>query len=64
MTYATRDGRVVVIGIMVPTLIVSTSSMHVRLPIPYEHPLSFWVVMGLSAVALPVFMYLWRRKKW
>jgi len=56
--------NIITIGIMVPTLIVSIFSMNVRLPIPYEHPLSFWLVMGLSAVALFLFMYLWWRKKW
>jgi len=48
----------------VPTLIVSIFSMNVRLPIPYGHPLAFWLVMALSAAALSIFMYFWWRKKW
>jgi magnesium transporter len=56
--------NIITIGIMVPTLIVSIFSMNVRLPVPHENPLSFWLVMGLSAVALFLFMYLWWRKKW
>lgn len=56
--------NIITIGIMVPTLIVSIFSMNVRLPIAHESALSFWLVMGLSAVALFVFMYLWWRKKW
>lgn len=56
--------NIITIGIMVPTLIVSIFSMNVRLPIPYEHPLAFWLVMGMSAAALSIFMYFWWRKKW
>jgi magnesium transporter len=56
--------NIITIGIMVPTLIVSIFSMNVRLPIPYEHPLAFWLVMALSAAALSIFMYFWWRKKW
>lgn len=56
--------NIITIGIMVPTLVVSIFSMNVRLPIPSQHPLAFWLVMGLSAAALSIFMYFWWRKKW
>ncbi|MBN2465901.1 magnesium transporter CorA family protein [candidate division WOR-3 bacterium] len=56
--------NIITIGIMVPTLIVSVFSMNVRLPVAHESPLSFWLVMGLSAVSLVAFMFFWWRKKW
>jgi magnesium transporter len=56
--------NIITIAIMVPTLVVSVFSMNVRLPIPFQHPLSFWLVMGMSAAALALFMYLWWRKRW
>lgn len=56
--------NIITIAIMVPTLVVSIFSMNVRLPISFEHPLSFWLVMGMSAAALAIFMYLWWRKRW
>jgi magnesium transporter len=56
--------NIITIAIMVPTLVVSVFSMNVRLPVPHEHPLSFWLVMGLSGAALAIFMYFWWRKRW
>ncbi len=56
--------NIITIGIMVPTLIVSIFSMNVRLPINNTHPLTFWVIMGMSGAALAIFMYFWWRKKW
>jgi magnesium transporter len=56
--------NIITIGIMVPTLIVSIFSMNVRLPVAHENPVSFWLVMGLSAISLVAFMFFWWRKKW
>lgn len=54
----------VTICLQVPTMVVSVFSMNVSLPIAYDHPLSFWFVMTLSATALAGFLVLWRWKRW
>jgi magnesium transporter len=56
--------NIITIAIMVPTLVVSIFSMNVKLPLSDTHPLAFWVIMGLAATSLVVFMYFWWRKKW
>jgi magnesium transporter len=56
--------NIITIGIMVPTLVVSIFSMNVKLPISEDHPMAFWVIMGMAGVALAIFMYFWWRKKW
>jgi magnesium transporter len=56
--------NIITIAIMVPTLVVSVFSMNVALPFVQNHPASFWVILGLGAAALAVFMYIWRRKRW
>jgi magnesium transporter len=56
--------NIITLGIMVPSLIVSIFSMNVKMPFNSEHPLAFWVIMALGLVALGVFMFIWRRKRW
>ncbi len=55
--------NLITIGIMVPTFIVSAFSMNVDIPIQ-EHPLAFWIIMGMALVSVVVFMILWRFKRW
>ena len=51
--------NIITVGIMVPTFIVSAFSMNVKIPFE-EHPWAFWIIMGMSAVALSIFMLVWR----
>ncbi len=55
---------IVTICLQVPTMIVSIFSMNVPLPIPSNVPWAFWFVMFLSALAMCVFMVIWRLRKW
>lgn len=55
---------IITICLQVPTMVVSIFSMNVMLPIAYDSPLSFWLVLGLSATALLGFMTLWRWRRW
>ena len=54
----------ITIGIMVPTLIVSIFSMNVDLPLPRNHPSSFWIIIGMALVSVVAFFFFWKRKKW
>jgi magnesium transporter len=52
--------NIITIGIMVPTLVVSVFSMNVRIPMEdLEH--AFWLIMGLAACSVAVFLMVWRR---
>jgi magnesium transporter len=55
--------NIITICIMVPTLVVSIFSMNVTIPLA-EHPLAFWMIMGLALVTAGGFMAFWRYKKW
>ena len=55
--------NIITIGIMVPTFVVSAFSMNVGLPLA-DHPLAFYIVMGLALVSVLGFLSFWRRKKW
>jgi magnesium transporter len=55
---------IITIGIMVPTLIVSIFSMNVDLPLPRNHPSSFWIIIGMALVSVVAFFFFWKRKKW
>jgi magnesium transporter len=55
--------NIITIAIMVPTFVVSAFSMNVGLPLQ-NHPLAFWIVMGMALVSVLGFTYLWRRKRW
>jgi magnesium transporter len=47
---------------MVPTLVVSVFSMNVKIPFQ-QHPLAFWIIMGIAITALLLFLLLWHRRK-
>jgi magnesium transporter len=55
--------NIITIGIMVPTFVVSAFSMNVKIPIQ-DHPLAFWMIIGLALVSVAGFMIFWRFKKW
>nr|HRD19162.1 magnesium transporter CorA family protein [Candidatus Neomarinimicrobiota bacterium] len=48
---------IITIGIMVPTLIVSIFSMNVDLPLPRNHPSSFWIIIGMALVSVVAFFF-------
>ncbi len=54
----------ITICLQVPTMVVSIFSMNVDLPILPGNPLSFWFVVGLSVLALVIFMGVWKWRKW
>lgn len=49
--------------IMLPTFVVSTFSMNVKIPFAW-HEHAFWMINGLAALAALIFSVLWWRKKW
>jgi magnesium transporter len=49
--------------IMLPTLVVSTFSMNVKIPLAW-HEHAFWMINGLAALAALIFSVFWWRKKW
>jgi magnesium transporter len=55
--------NVLTIAIMVPTFVVSAFSMNVSIPFE-DHPLAFYIVMGLALASVLGFLSFWRRKKW
>ncbi|MCX6826020.1 MAG: magnesium transporter CorA family protein [candidate division Zixibacteria bacterium] len=55
--------NIITIAIMVPTFVVSAFSMNVGLPLQ-NHPLAFWLVMGLAFVSVLVFIMILRRNRW
>jgi len=55
----------VMIGIMLPTLVISAFSMNVKLPLEQEiGTISFWIIMGLAAASTVSVWLMWRYKKW
>ncbi|MEN6426128.1 MAG: magnesium transporter CorA family protein [Phycisphaerales bacterium] len=54
---------IITIGIMLPTFIVSLFSMNVPIPME-EHPYAFWVIMGITTVAVIALAFLWRKLRW
>jgi magnesium transporter len=55
--------NIITIAIMVPTFVVSAFSMNVRIPLA-KHPLAFLIILGLSAVAMIMFLTFWKLRKW
>jgi len=51
--------NVITICIMVPTFVVSVFSMNVGIPMA-GHPLSFWLILGISAASSAAFMMVFR----
>jgi magnesium transporter len=57
--------NIITISIMVPTFVVSVFSMNVTLPFGFRSLLdAFWIILGLSAVAMVGFLLFWKYKKW
>lgn len=55
---------IITLLIMVPTFVVSVFSMNVKIPLPPENAMSFWIIMLIAAVCvLSVIIFVWR-KKW
>jgi magnesium transporter len=54
---------IIMIGIMLPTLIVSIFSMNVTIPLG-EHPHAFWIIAGMVATSAAVVAILWRKLRW
>jgi magnesium transporter len=55
--------NIITITIMMPTLVVSIFSMNVKFPFQ-NHPLAFFMVIGLAIISGIGFMVFWKRKKW
>jgi magnesium transporter len=55
--------NIITIAIMVPTFVVSAFSMNVAIPLQ-KHPYAFYMIMGMSTVALAASMFIFRLKKW
>ena len=55
--------NIITIAIMVPTFVVSAFSMNVAIPLQ-KLPFAFYMIMGMSAVALAASMFIFRLKKW
>lgn len=54
--------NVITIGIMVPTLVVSAFSMNVEIPL-HNHPLAFWIIMGLALLSMLGFLAFWKHRR-
>lgn len=54
----------VMIGIMLPTMVISAFSMNVKLPLDQEiDTVSFWIIMGLAAASIVGVGLIWHLKK-
>ncbi len=58
-----KNLNVIIIGLMVPTMVVSIFSMNVPLPFQKDK-YAFLTVIGLCTVALALFTLWWKTKKW
>ena len=58
-----KNLNVIIIGLMVPTMVVSIFSMNVGLPFQKDK-YAFIIVLGLCTVALGLFTLWWKNKKW
>lgn len=54
---------IITIGIMLPTFIVSLFSMNVPIPMG-RHPYAFWIIMGITTIAVAGLAFLWRKLRW
>lgn len=50
---------IITIAIMVPTLVVSTFSMNVSIPLQ-KHPQAFWIIVMLAFCSMAAFLAFWR----
>ena len=53
----------VMIGIMLPTLVVSLFSMNVQFPMK-DHPMMFWIILCLAGSSAVVVGMVWKYKRW
>jgi len=53
----------ITIGIMIPTFVVSLFSMNVKMPIPNDHPLSFWFIVMAAIVTVVAAMSFFKYKR-
>jgi magnesium transporter len=54
---------IITLAIMLPTLVVSIFSMNVQFP-GMNHPLMFWIVLGLAFFSSLMVRFVWWLKKW
>ncbi len=54
---------IITIGIMLPTFIVSLFFMNVPIPMG-RHPYAFWMIMGITTMAVVGLAFLWRKLRW
>ena len=55
--------NIVMLGIMVPTFVVSVFSMNVPIPLQ-EHEFSFWMILGLALISVAGIIIIGRKFKW
>jgi magnesium transporter len=55
--------NLITILIMVPTFVVSAFSMNVHIPLE-DHPLAFWIILGLASLSVFGFILIWRHRRW
>jgi magnesium transporter len=55
--------NIITIAIMVPTFVVSAFSMNVHIPLE-DHPLAFWIILGMACLSVLGFILFWRNRKW
>lgn len=55
--------NLITILIMVPTFVVSAFSMNVHIPLE-DHPLAFWIILGMASLSVFSFILVWRHRKW
>ncbi len=56
--------NIFMIGLMVPTFVVSAFSMNVKMPFSHDHPAAFWGILALAMTSVACLVTLWRWKKW
>lgn len=54
--------NIIIIAIMVPTFVVSSFSMNVRIPLE-DHPYAFFIIMGLALLSVLSFLAFWRYRR-
>jgi magnesium transporter len=56
--------NVITLGVMFPTLVVSTFSMNIHYPFQMDSPFTFWFIMALVSLSCLGFVWVWKIKKW
>ena len=55
--------NIITVAIMVPTFVVSAFSMNVTIPLE-QHPMAFWIILGMALLSVLGFIVFWRYKRW